>query len=335
MYESSRGGRARDARTGGKRLCRGVTRSLDGKPLNDVKQTCTNIVRMVKCKNSAFVKGKPTPTLVCDFVHQCGKFTAVCVPDTGATKTCVDARIIAKAGLCKHIEPSDEKIILLGVDGCEFNVLGYMDLSCSVLDGKTVYMQVLVVENMLDSVLFSWSDMVLMGIVSEKFPLPEHCRRSGNACFATIEGARDALLLEFEDVFSDKLHGRHIAGEPMKIELRSDIPVDPIHISTARKVPLHYEEMADEVVNELRVESIIEPAPGLSNWCSPAHFVLKLGGKKVRLVTDFTRLNKFVKRPVHPFPSASDILMSVKAGSKYFACLDLVWGYFQCEMAPE
>ena len=63
---------------------------------------------------------------------------------------------------------------------------------------------------------------------------------------------------------------------------------------------------------------MIEPAPGPSDWCSPAHFVLKPGGKKVQMVTDFTRLNKFVKRPVHPFPSASDILMNVKPGSKYF-----------------
>ena len=34
-------------------------------------------------------------------------------------------------------------------------------------------------------------------------------------------------------MFSDKLNGRHIAGKPMKIELKSDIPIDPIHISTA------------------------------------------------------------------------------------------------------
>ena len=27
--------------------------------------------------------------------------------------------------------------------------------------------------------------------------------------------------------------------------------------------------------------------------------------------------------------------MSIKVGSRYFACLDLVWGYFQCELAPE
>ena len=61
---------------------------------------------------------------------------------------------------------------LFGVDGCEYNILGYMDLNCSVYGGNHVCVQALIVDNMLDDVLLSWSDLVLMGIVSKNFPLP-------------------------------------------------------------------------------------------------------------------------------------------------------------------
>ena len=119
------------------------------------------------------------------------------MPNTGATKTCVNACIIFKAGLCKHIMSSDSKISLLVVDECcEYSVLGYIDLSCSVYGGRAVHVQALVVDNMLD-VLLSWSDLVLMGIVYEKFPLPDFCRRTGSACFDSVDEARDALLYEW------------------------------------------------------------------------------------------------------------------------------------------
>ena len=52
-------------------------------------------------------------------------------------------------------------------------------------------------------------------------------------------------------------------------------------------------------------------------------------GKKVRLVTDYTKLNKYVQRPVHPFPSVKEIVQSIPAGARYFAKMDAVHGYFQ------
>ena len=56
-------------------------------------------------------------------------------------------------------------------------------------------------------------------------------------------------------------------------------------------------------------------------------------GKRVRLVTDYTKLNKFVIRPVHPFPSVSDILQSIPANSRCFAKLDATHGYFQIPLS--
>ena len=65
------------------------------------------------------------------------------------------------------------------------------------------------------------------------------------------------------------------------------------------------------------------------DWCSLAFFVPKGDGKLVRWVTDYTKLNKFVVRPVHPFPSVSDIIQSISSLDAYFAKLDTSHGYFQ------
>ena len=50
---------------------------------------------------------------------------------------------------------------------------------------------------------------------------------------------------------------------------------------------------------------------------------------------DYTRLNKFVIRPVHPFPSVSDIVQSIPASSTCFAKLDATHGYFQIPLSSE
>ena len=58
-------------------------------------------------------------------------------------------------------------------------------------------------------------------------------------------------------------------------------------------------------------------------------FVPKADGKNVRMVTDFTRLNFHVERPVHPFPSVDDIVKAIPPTAKFFAKMDAVHGYFQ------
>ena len=72
-----------------------------------------------------------------------------------------------------------------------------------------------------------------------------------------------------------------------------------------------------------------------TDWCSPAFFLAKADGVRVRLVTDYTKLNKYVKRPVHPFPATRDIIQSVPKGQRVFAKLDAVHGYFQLALDEE
>ena len=82
-------------------------------------------------------------------------------------------------------------------------------------------------------------------------------------------------------------------------------------------------------MSDLITARVIAPVTEPSEWCAPAFFVPKADGKKVGLVTDYTKLNKFVKRPIHPFPSVKEIFQSIPAGTRYFAKMDAVHGYFQ------
>ena len=64
-------------------------------------------------------------------------------------------------------------------------------------------------------------------------------------------------------------------------------------------------------------------------------FVPKGDSKRVLLVTDYTKLNKFVVRPSHPFPSVPDIIQSIPSSAAYFTKLDATHGYFQLSLDEE
>ncbi len=76
----------------------------------------------------------------------------------------------------------------------------------------------------------------------------------------------------------------------------------------------------------------------MNQLISPAFFVRDPPrGKKGKLclVSDFSELNKYVKQPVHPFPSSKDIINKIRHNSKVFIKLDGLKGYFQIPMDQE
>ena len=53
------------------------------------------------------------------------------------------------------------------------------------------------------------------------------------------------------------------------------------------------------------------------------------------MVTDYSKINKFVKHPVHPFPSVADILRLIPAGTNFFTKMDAIHGYFKLALDKE
>ena len=96
------------------------------------------------------------------------------------------------------------------------------------------------------------------------------------------------------------------------------------------------QEAAEREVKKLTEHGILEKVEPQEKtaWISPAFFVPK-PNDELRLVTDFTKLNEFVVRPVHPFMCTKEILNSIEAGSKVFCAIDCVKGYFQVQLDEE
>ena len=144
------------------------------------------------------------------------------------------------------------------------------------------------------------------------------------------------LLADFEDIISDMLPKRPACGKPMRIHLKSG-EIKPTRILTTQKVPLHWEGLACRVIDKALADGIISKVDGPTDWISPAFFVNKRvpGETSLRLVTDFTGLNKYVLRPVHPFPSSQEIVSGLDPRSRYFCKMDAVQGYHQIPLDDE
>ena len=232
--------------------------------------------------------------------------------------------------------------------GDKIKVLGYIDLQCSTVQGSSTMIQALVVEDCEDDVLLSWHDLVALGSIPDTFPFPfkiheihnEWCKVLASGLLkdndemldAEIAAAKDSIQKQFRDVMNDSLHGSVIKCEPMKISLDENLEIVPLKVWQARPVPLHHVDSAKRLIKELVDTGVIEPVDWPTAWVSPAHFVAKQGTTDVRLVTDFSHLNRYIKRPAHPFMTGQEILRTIDPRSKFFAKLDLVKGYYQVEL---
>lgn len=140
---------------------------------------------------------------------------------------------------------------------------------------------------------------------------------------------------QFHETLSDDLgpDWMEIPGKAMHIHLHEN--ATPSQISVARLVPLLKLNAAAKVISDMLDKQVFtkltKPTPG----CAPGFFAPKPNGTSVRLVTDYTKLNKFVKRPIHPFPSGTDIMQGIPESAKYFSKFDAVHGYFQLAINEE
>ena len=124
-------------------------------------------------------------------------------------------------------------------------------------------------------------------------------------------------------------------GTSMHIEIDTSKDPKPRKVTTTKKIPIHWQQQANELIASLIKDGIIEEVhDNTSDWISPAFFVPKNYGN-IRQVTDFSYLNKFIKRPIHPFPSANDIMQNIPSDTKFFAKLDAIQGYHQVPLAED
>ena len=122
--------------------------------------------------------------------------------------------------------------------------------------------------------------------------------------------------------------------KPARIRFNQEV-TKPYCAMKTRRVPLHQEDAAKKIINDLLIQGIIKKQENnYADWCSPATFVPKKPAG-LRLMMDFTRLNRFIDRPVHPFPTTEMIQQAIHPASRYFAKVDLVSAYHQIPLVVE
>ena len=272
-------------------------------------------------------KSRPTPKLQVHFCKGETSFVFPATPDTGATRTFMAYNLARKYNL--HLTPlhRDEKFYT--ASGASMRCEGTIKLKASAGDA-VCYLDTVVSSELSNEVLLSWHDLIALGVIEKNFP------NTGKACQVISNDNLENIKKDYTDVLANTLGNKTIHGEPMRIQLKKDVDIKPLKSLTARPTPIHWKEGCDEHLDELLANESIEPVNHVTRWISPGFFVPKEGGKRgYRLVTDFTKLNQAVERPVHPFPATRDCLNTITPDSKYFAKLDAVQGYFQIPLAEE
>ena len=158
-----------------------------------------------------------------------------------------------------------------------------------------------------------------------------------NPTKAEYEQLVEVLQKDYSDVISDDLKGRTMAGPPMTITFRPGMKVIPHCVSTTKQIPIHQREQALAQVQEMLDDEIIEKVDHPTEWCASAFFVSKgPDTKKLRFVTDFSELNKYILREITPFAASMDVVRMIpKSGHNCYLSMDMLSGYHQVELAED
>ena len=199
--------------------------------------------------------------------------------------------------------------------------------------------EALVVDGLNHLLLISWLVCLQLKLIHPTFPLTsidENFSGNKNNCsFITVNNAfsleidiRKLHINDFPDIIHYSLNPIPMKTEPMHIYLK-ETDERPLRISTERQIPKHFQAAAERCIRYLLDKGVIEKVDLAHRLVFHSIFRTKSNNIDVRLVTDFTYINKRIVRPVHPFPSSADIMQAIPPDAYIFAKLDAIHGYFQ------
>ena len=229
---------------------------------------------------------KPIPNLWIGLKGLYGgeEFQIKAVPDSGAMMLMISLHILKRNKV-----PLNISRVGYNVKDVQKNCVphqGQADLEVSGNRVKTA-IRVLASDNIEDNMLISYQDLT----------------------YTVSADIMESIKHNFSDVMNDRLNPVPMkTDKPMLINLKEN--AKPLKVLAARRVPKRYEEPAEAAIEDLIKKGVLKRVSDVTDWGSPGFFIAKSDGR-VRLVTDFTHLNRYVNRPVHPFPSTRDILQAI------------------------
>ena len=272
-----------------------------------------------------------TPRLPLSFSHACGTFTFNSFPDTGSVTSLISRNLATKFKI--EVLPCKPGISFIAINGDPIKVNGKAILNVSAPNGITAPISFIISEDVKNDVLIGYSDLKELKVISDKFPIASIKSSTYFNQKAAI-ALKSSLIERYPEVLSGNLPSSGIKGDRMKIFLNNRDDIPPTKVLTARPIPIHYQKEADILIKKALDEGIIARVDAPTEWCALAFFVQKPNGG-LRLVTDFTGLNRRVQRPTHPFPSSFDIISGLDPDAKVFAKLDALSGYHQVELTEK
>ncbi|XP_043232767.1 uncharacterized protein LOC122387025 [Amphibalanus amphitrite] len=222
--------------------------------------------------------------------------STVWTPDTGAGISALSLQQAESMGVSRaDLTPSTA--VLWAADSRRLDCVGTCALTLQLGDViQTVQVSVL---RALHSPLLSWHDCIGLGILPASFPR-QICQRGSAAETGTDGGAPEPPP----------------PGEPPEAPAAGRQPALRRCSGTTA---------APEETRDLsRVSAADRPAGSSDGTVSGC-----------RLTVDFTKLNRFVKRPTYPVRSPQDAVAFVSPGAAYFTKLDSKAGYHQVPIRPE
>ncbi|CAB4045973.1 Hypothetical predicted protein, partial [Paramuricea clavata] len=197
------------------------------------------------------------------------KFVFRCLADTGSERT-----LISEDLLLKHefvINPAADPH-LVAANNHPLKCNGRAHVTLASKGRKTIETAAIVCSDLKQEVILGRPILRRLHIIPKGFP----------NIIAKVMTFEEELKREFPETLSDKLPEIAMKGEAMKIHLCPDADIIPTRRLTARQVPLARQEAAEEVVEKLLRDKIIQRVDWPTDWISPGFFVPKADGKSVR-----------------------------------------------------
>ena len=135
------------------------------------------------------------------------------------------------------------------------------------------------------------------------------------------------LLFKYQGLFNGELGDWD--SSPVSIELQPN--AKPFH-SRAYPVPQVHEAAMRREVERLVAIGVLEECND-SEWGAPTFIIPKKDGR-IRFISDFRKLNQYLKRKPYPIPKIQDMLLKLK-GFTYASALDLNMGYYTIRLDPD
>ncbi|QQP55719.1 Uncharacterized protein FKW44_000153 [Caligus rogercresseyi] len=319
---------------------------------DETRLTKTSCVKVCVTKKHC---GRSTPLAKVQISLEGNNWTEVTtLPDTGTAECLANDGLMDNLGY--EVDPTKKRRII-AANGTELECVGAVEVFFR-FQGYETQTTVYVSPDVTDFLL-AWHTMQDLRMISPEFPFEAgsqvyqvkynyttRARTQGSKAVQhvkliidpspnEVEKAVKAIKENFKSVFNSSSSLKAMQGEPMHIHLQ-DIPAEkkPKPCCVARSIPYAYREAAKKEIDDMVEKKIIKPVSEPTDFVSPFLVVPKSNGS-IRLVVDYKGLNKFVKRPIHPFPSVTDVKQMIPSSAKWFAVIDATKGYWQVPLDEE